>query len=381
MEMIKIIFLVRNDFFMKFGGDTFQINQYIENINGIDFSIVTLNDFNENLTADLYIITNTDRCFEFVEFSVLLRKFDLFDKVAILPIHHSLKAIEEFNFFKYGKAWKLLKIFGGFFFLEKIKGFYRNIKEGKLLSSLSHFNLNYKLIIRKALIDCRFVISIAQGEVVKIKEDFNISQLENYYIIRNGVSDSFISKIYDNEYLYSDRDIDVLVCGRIEERKNQLSIVKALTGINANIVFIGALNENNKSYATQFIRSINSECSMAYQGSVNPEDIANYYKRTKICLSASWFEVSSLVDIEAYYSGCLVFSSLNGHSSEIIPESHIDLVDPSNLKHLKGHIENKLSSLENCNHSNNNDRSSLSWAKAADELNEVFKSEVTNIYR
>lgn len=65
---------------------------------------------------------------------------------------------------------------------------------------------------------------------------------------------------------------------------------------------------------------INRFPNMMYLGKVSPEEMTRLYYKSKIHISASWFEVSSLVDLEAYYCGCSVISSKNGYTSELLGE-------------------------------------------------------------
>ncbi|HBC1717300.1 TPA: hypothetical protein IB992_004520 [Escherichia coli] len=70
--MIKVKFIVRDDFHHKFGGDTHQIEQYIRcNTDpSISLSTMTLTQFQKckdyNKT-DFYIITNIDRAADFIQ--------------------------------------------------------------------------------------------------------------------------------------------------------------------------------------------------------------------------------------------------------------------------------------------------------------------------
>ena len=91
---MKILFLVRNDFFSKFGGDTFQVQQYISaSPPHLNVQVQTLSDFSFFDNYDRYVLVNTDRAYEFIEFSLRISREKLHGKVVVLPIHHSMAAV------------------------------------------------------------------------------------------------------------------------------------------------------------------------------------------------------------------------------------------------------------------------------------------------
>ncbi|WP_194428148.1 glycosyltransferase [Klebsiella variicola] len=133
---------------------------------------------------------------------------------------------------------------------------------------------------------------------------------------------------YNNEYEY-----DILVSGRIEPRKNQLRIINDLCETNYKVCFVGGANENNAIYFDKFMELINRFPNMIYLGKVSPEEMTRLYYKSKVHVSASWFEVSSLVDLEAYYCGCSVISSKNGYTSELLGE-RVFYFDPKENENL-----------------------------------------------
>lgn len=374
---MKVNFLVRNDFFSKFGGDTHQIQQYIDNMSDVHFKISTLNELDLSVDYDLYILTNTDRMYEYIEIYNQLKKKGLLNKTAILPIHHSFEAIQEYFIQTKPFLWKFIKPFGGVYFFEKLKGIFRSFKDKKPLCGIKHIFLNYKAILNESFLRTRFVIAIAQGEVDNIKVDFNISTEFKYYIIRNGVSKKFLKYLAATPLI--ERDIDVLVCGRVELRKNQLAIVNKLRRTNLNVTIIGAVNKNNNYYSEKFFDGIRGCGNISYIEAVTPDKIVEYFARAKVSLSASWFEVSSLVDIEAYAAGCYVISSCNGHSTEIIPKNKICIVDPKLDVDLEGLIQSKLENTKNQTFNASDEGFNLTWEYAGSELYHVFKKEITRI--
>ncbi|WP_410955547.1 glycosyltransferase [Raoultella planticola] len=334
--MINIVFVVRNDFYEKFGGDTHQIDQYISCNDDSDIllSTITLSQF-INLKHyekfDCYILTNIDRASDFVQMGMVCKKNELFSKTLILPIHHSHVAMNKFNKLRFPLFWPFIELFGGTLFIEKIKGIYRDILSKKYFIAFNSFFINYKKHIASTLSSSLGFICIANGEYKNILKDFEVED-KRYFIVRNGVS--FIPKQQFQDKNIKDRVYDVIVCGRVEERKNQIAILDALQGSNLRILFLGGVNKFNKKYAKNFFDRIERNPQITHIDQVKPEDVLEFYGNSKVSLSASWFEVSSLADIEAASCGCFVFSSINGHSEEIINANQIKLIDPEKLNSL-----------------------------------------------
>ncbi|HBM8535776.1 TPA: glycosyltransferase, partial [Escherichia coli] len=143
----------------------------------------------------------------------------------------------------------------------------------------------------------------------------------------------------NNEFEY-----DILVSGRIEPRKNQIRIINDLCTTNYKICFVGGANENNTIYFDKFMGLISRFPNMTYLGKVSPEEMTRLYYKSKVHISASWFEVSSLVDLEAYYCGCSVISSKTGYTSELLGE-RVFYFDPKENENLSALVEDAIKAI------------------------------------
>ncbi|WP_241627802.1 glycosyltransferase, partial [Rosenbergiella epipactidis] len=178
-------------------------------------------------------------------------------------------------------------------------------------------------------------IFLAQGEKLLFEKDFDI-QVKNYVLTKNGcdVKDKvFIGNLH--------KDIDIIISGRIEPRKNSINLLRVLGGADYKVKFVGSLNKNNKSYTDEFLSLVKGYDNIDYLGSVTHDDMQSLFKRSKIHISASWFEVSSLVDLEAYFLGCHVISSINGNTNEFI-KKNIDFINPEDLSGLNDLLKDIL---------------------------------------
>ncbi|HHS9880249.1 glycosyltransferase family 4 protein [Klebsiella aerogenes] len=326
---MKIAFLTRIDAFDKNGGDTYQISMYKKyfEANGHTALIITELDIPQD--CDFYVLVNMDRPLELIAYFHLLKRDGKLSKTLFLTIHHSYKAIDYFEKnVRKGKYRSILRFATTFHEREKIKNIARAIKYKTLFPTLlSHSFINYESKIKEIINEVRSLILIAEGEKNVIENDYDI-KVKDFFIVKNGVD---VNENINSNFMA--RDIDVLVCGRIESRKNSLAVANYFKNTTYNVVFVGAINTNDKEYGESFVNVVNSCDNLTYLGRVDSELMPSIYLRSKIHLSASWFEVASLVDLEAYAYGCHVISSIHGHTYSYLGDRAIYL-DPCVLNDL-----------------------------------------------
>jgi glycosyltransferase involved in cell wall biosynthesis len=172
------------------------------------------------------------------------------------------------------------------------------------------------------------VLVLADKERRDIQTDFGPIREEQFTLLRNGFEPDVRSARDAVQ-----RDIAVCVIGRIEARKNQIAILEALEALGVPGVFAGGENPNHAGYCARFRAAIAQSKSEFVEG-LSHEQVLALMRRSRVHVSASWFEVSSLVDMEAYFAGCCVVSSLRGGTREILKDSAV-YVDPADAKGIR----------------------------------------------
>ncbi|RLM26398.1 hypothetical protein BIY29_06160 [Brenneria alni] len=360
---MKIAFLTRVDAFNKYGGDTYQLEMYVKYLNTKNHKGVIYNDMNIPDDFDCYIIANLDRPLELVEYYRKLALKGLENKTFILSIHHDFSYIEYYEKnVREGLLYTPFKLLSNNLKREKLKNIIRGIKDKKLLfPAIRQFFINYPLAIKKIINNSAALITIAEKERESIEKDFSVS-LHDFFIVHNGVDLAEIGN-----YPWNKRDIDVLVAGRIEPRKNALAIAKSLANLNCNVSFVGALNQNSKKYCEQFQKVIDETDNLKYLGKVNSREMVELYSRSKVSLSASWFEVASLVDLEAYAYGCHVISSSNGYTNSYLGQ-RVNYLNPTEIENAFSLISSLLLKETDNLEQYKFISESFTWNKAAEHL-------------
>lgn len=362
---MKIIFLMRQDAITKSGGDLIQIQKYIHYLGkiGIDANLAVdmeypLDDY------DIVHLVNIDRPLETWHHYKRARKIG--KPVVISPIHHSYNQID-----CYEKAHRkgLLKylntILPTFTARENLKNIYRGLLSPSLL--LPAINLAFSgmtSVQREILRNVDHCCLIAEGEKDLIQFDFELTP-RKCSVIYNGIETELERKVS------RDKKYDVLVVGRIEARKNPLGILRALKNTSLKIAFVGGINQFHRAYNNQFFKELAENVNATYLGKVPYEQMPEIYGSSKVHLSASWFEVASLVDIEALYYGCNIICSKNGFSSEYLTDKAL-YVDPSCLGDIHNKVEHALLTKhdENIHHYIRNE---LPWSNSASVLATIYQ--------
>ncbi|MFA5644977.1 MAG: glycosyltransferase [Candidatus Ratteibacteria bacterium] len=106
----------------------------------------------------------------------------------------------------------------------------------------------------------------------------------------------------------------VLCVGRVELRKNQLNVVRAMRNLPWSLVLIGKPAPNHIHYFNQVLAEGGSR--MKYKGWVDQADLPFWYQKAKVHILASWMETPGLSSLEAGAMGCNLVITEKGDTVE-----------------------------------------------------------------
>jgi len=124
-------------------------------------------------------------------------------------------------------------------------------------------------------------------------------------------------ELFENEFGVKDF---VLCVGRLEARKNQLMLMKALEYEKMPLVFVDGGFTYQPLYrrlCEQFKRS----GSTIFTGRISDEMLISAYKAARVHCLPSWYELPGLVTLEAARYGCRVIASSWGASTDYLKDS------------------------------------------------------------
>jgi len=173
---------------------------------------------------------------------------------------------------------------------------------------------------KRACKEADAVVAVSEQTKQDIIYYFN-TPAEKIHVIYQGVDDRFATKP-DQTAIEKFRKKNnlpekyILYVGTIEERKDLLTLVKAVLNLDVKLVVIG----KRKSYADKveaFIRSNNLQSKIIFPGNVSSEELNFYYLGASAFVYPSLYEGFGIPVIEALSSGVPVITC----GSSALPEA------------------------------------------------------------
>jgi glycosyltransferase involved in cell wall biosynthesis len=294
--------------------------------------------------------------------------------VILSPIHHSVKDVEKFEtkyVFDLRRVSRYLT--RDQFKRDTFKNIYRAVFDYKRTPTVFYSvvkglkNMHIQML---KLSDAVLVQTEAEARDLMGTYGVNI----NWHKVQNGVSENFLQK---REYVNHLGIKDYIICvGRIEARKNQLSVIKAVenlrkeTNKDIKLVLIGyKSSQKHFEYVYRFNKELQKHDWIKYIGAVPYTEIADYYHYAKVCISASWFETSGLTLIEALFCGANVVAT--GERAKEFLGEFASYCEPDNIvsitSALKKEYEAKVPVMPE------DMRSQYTWHKTALETKKVYE--------
>jgi glycosyltransferase involved in cell wall biosynthesis len=163
--------------------------------------------------------------------------------------------------------------------------------------------------VRKIILKAAMLLPNSQSEYDRLL--FSYGTPKQYRIIPNGI-DKKLFVPGSTEVLRDDRLI--LCVARIEGRKNQLNLIRALANTEYRLVIIGARSTNQKDYYEQCKRAATP--NIQFFDFLEQESLLDYYRKAKVHVLPSWFETTGLSSLEAAAMGCNIVITRKGDAYE-----------------------------------------------------------------
>jgi len=308
---MKILFQSRKTLFSGPGGDTIQIlktKEYLEKL-GVEVDIST------KLEPD---VSNYD----LVHIFNLMRPQEVY--------------LQAKNAKKHGKKIALSTIYGLYTEYEKTArgGIIQNFS-----NILTPYQIEYLKILARGILDKEIhkgtlnvffrgyyntlteilgIVDIllpnSQSEMNRIRCNFNCTS-KLYTIIPNAVD----STLFDYNKVEVDDNVlkfkDCILCvSRIEGRKCQLNLVRAMKGLPYTLVLIGKPAPNHIKYFEQVKREAGG--NVVFLDHIPHSELPQYYKVAKVHALVSWMETPGLSSLEAGIMKCNLVVTKKGDTVE-----------------------------------------------------------------
>ena len=299
---MKIAFITRSTLNKVPGGDTEQVLQTARSLQAMGIEV------------DLYLTTEK---IHYANYD-LLHVFNLTRPADILyhvsrsnrPVVVSTILVDYTEYdMKYRKGFEgmLLRMFPAGA-NEYIKTIARWLLQKDSLQSKSYLWKGHGKSIREILHKSSWLLPNSEAEYKQVEATFGIRK--NYSVVPNGIDDRL--------YIPSNPQIKdtnlVISAARIEGRKNQLNLIKALNNTRFTLLLTGLPAPNQRKYYEE-CKSIASG-NIIFCGRVPIETLLEYYQKAKVHVLPSWHETCGLSSLEAAAMGCNIVITDKGFTRE-----------------------------------------------------------------
>ncbi|HEY6083007.1 MAG TPA: glycosyltransferase family 4 protein [Chitinophagaceae bacterium] len=207
--------------------------------------------------------------------------------------------------------------------IEYIKAVGRWIKNGEAVRSYYYLLNGHRKAVGELARGAALLLPNSESEYRRFSAHYKTTY--PYRVIYNGIDTNAVNP-YDRG-INGEHDPRCVVCvGRIERRKNQLNLIKALNNTSFRLKIIGNPSPNQRKYYD--ICRGTAAANISFERFVPHEQLGAYYQEAKVHVLPSWNETCGLSSLEAAYSGCNIVITDKGDTREYYGD-HAFYCDPA----------------------------------------------------
>mgnify|MGYP000847350538 FL=1 len=327
------------------GGDTVQIEKTKEQLEKLGVEVDISLELEPDLSAyDLVHLTNVTRIQEtYVQMQNAKKQGK---KVALSTIFWPM---EDFEKQAQIGARKLISNLLSIDNIERVKALARMIKSkesrGRVTKNL--VTVGYTKMQRYVVENTDLFLPNSEMEIQKLFETFKIHS-DAYVVVPNGIDKDNALKYLNNSDAneFSKFKDAVISVGRIEPRKNQLNLLKALHDSNYTVILVGAVSDNHKNYFAEIQKYLDSNPKVHYFPQIDNDKLYELYKICKVNTLPSWLDTPGLVNLESAAMGCNLAISSRGTTTEYFGDDAF-YCEPDDLYSIRSAVDNAFSSPRN----------------------------------
>lgn len=353
---MKVVFITRATLYSVEGGDTFQVLHTARHLNmmgvGVDIRLTNeeidysqydlLHFFNIIRPADIsYHIRKSGKPYVV---STLLIDYSSFDK-------HHRKGLP-------GWVCKYLSTDA----IEYLKTIARFLLGKDELRSRSYVWKGHQRSVRQILEHAAYIFPNTIMEHDRLVSQYECSI--GWEPVPNGLD----STLFRYEEGVEKEESLVLCVGRIEGIKNQVNLIKALNNTRYRLLLIGSPAPNQQAYYRECRRLAAS--NVEFLDHLPQQELVPWYRRAKVHILPSWFEICGLSSLEAGAMGCNIVITDRGYTREYY-EDHAFYCDPGNPDSIRTAVEH-ASVAEIRPALRHRIETNYSWSRAAASISRVY---------
>lgn len=312
---MKVLIQSRKNFYSLRGGDTVQIEKTKVELEKLGVEVDISLEFKPDLTEyDLVHLTNVTRI---QETYIHVKNAKKQGKPIVLSTIYW--PMDEFE--KRGQVGirKFINTFLGIDNQERIKAIARYIrdKESRNVATKNLWRIGYTRMQQYVVNNVDFFLPNSEMEMDEFCKSFNMPK-DRYMVIPNAIDENIAKKQMEQATSEKFKKYEgAIICvGRIEPRKNQLALVRALDQSGYKLLLVGSVSDNQKQYFAEIKEIIDRNPDFHYIPAIENSELYQLYKVCQVSTLPSWLDTPGLVSLEAASMGCNLAISSKGSTTE-----------------------------------------------------------------
>lgn len=369
---MKVLFQSRSTLFTVPGGDTVQLMKTAESLRRLGITVEISTELEPSLVGyDLVHLFNLMRPQEvYVQAANAKRQGR---RVALSTIYglyteYERKARPGLAGFvsRNVSSWQV----------ERLKVMARVVINGEIgRGSMLVAGLGYKQLCSRVAKLADVFLPNSGSEMARVHGDFPQSLEKPFVVVPNAVDET----VFDTDRVVVPESMKrfegcILSAARIEGRKCQLELVRAVRGLDVDLVLIGKPAPNHLGYYEEIKREATDR--IHFVGQVDHESLAQYYAVAKAHALVSWMETPGLSSLEAGAMGCNLVITDKGDTRDYFREDAF-YCDPESVESINTAVKKALCAPRNTN-LQKRIRSEYTWSKAAEMTLKGYKLALQN---
>lgn len=193
--------------------------------------------------------------------------------------------------------------------IEYLKVIARWVLNGEPISHWSYLVMGQRKAIRHIISKASCLLPNSFSEYNRLVKKYGAGN--RYIVVPNGIN---VSRFGEAESKAAAGRDHVLCVARIENRKNQLALIKALSTTDYKLIIIGKPSPNHVKYYHACREAANN--NVTFIEHIEQEQLKAYYTKARVHVLPSWFETTGLTSLEAAAMGCNIVVTRKGDTEE-----------------------------------------------------------------
>ena len=357
---MKVLMIARKTLYTSPGGDTIQIVSTASNLRSLQIDVDVCIDVS-NLEYGAYSL---------IHFFNIIRPDDILPHIKKSKIPYLISTIfvdySEFDKRQGGFKGIVARVLG-LDKMEYLKAVARILVNGDRINSKYYLINGHRKSVSLVAKNAALLLPNSHSEFARLKSQYNTEA--PYKVVVNAIDENLFNKDVSPDTSFTDH---ILCVGRIEGRKNQLNLIKALMDTDLPLTIIGKPSPNHVDYYEQCLALVKTKKNMRILNHVNHEDLPSIFKSAKVHVLPSWFETTGLSSLEAGAMGCNVVISNKGDTYEYFKDLAY-YCNPDDITSIKkaviaAYVDERQSELQSLI------LNEYTWRKAALQTLSAYKS-------